>query len=308
MIDLSILIVNWNTRELLPQCLQSIYATAGDLTLEVLVVDNASVDDSASMIREYFPQVRLIANRENVGFARANNQAIGLSQGRYLLLLNSDTEVRASALKYLVDALESHPKAGAAGPKMLNPDGTFQSSYGSLPSVWSEIFGPYLLDVFTKPWGRIGARLGQQDRNDTTCMETDRVSFACTLIRREALQATGLLDEVYLFYSEDYDWFKRAHDAGWQVIFCPQAQVVHHWGASSRQSSDWSISQLYRSKRLYYHKHYGQSAEWLLRCGLYVRFAVKYGLALLAYPIRTPASQSKMRRCRILMREMLCPL
>jgi GT2 family glycosyltransferase len=306
--DLSILIVNWNTRELLRKCLQSIYATAGELAMEVWVVDNASIDDSVSMIRECFPQVHLIENRENLGFARANNQAIRASHGRYVLLLNSDTEVYASALKDLIDALQSHPEAGAAGPKMLNPDGTFQSSFGFLPSVWSEIFGPYLLDFLTKPWGRIGARLVTPDHHDGACTNTDRVSFACTLIRRETLQATGLLDETYVFYSEDYDWFKRAHDAGWQVLFCPHAQVMHHWGASSRQSSDWSISQLYRSKRLYFIKHYGRNAEKVLRGGLCVRFAVKYGLAVLAYPMQAPASQATMRRCRILIREMLHPL
>jgi hypothetical protein len=306
--DLSVVIVSWNTRELLHRCLQSIFATAGELAMEVWVVDNASTDGSASMIREHFPQVLSIENHENVGFARGNNQAIRLSHGRYVLLLNSDTEVQTSALKNLIDALESHPAAGAAGPKMLNPDETFQSSYGSLPSVWSEIFGPYLLDFLTKPWGRIGARLATPDHLDGACTNTDRVSFACTLIRREALQTTGLLDETYAFYSEDYDWFKRAHDAGWQILFCPSAQVMHHWGASSRQSSDWSITQLYRSKRLYFFKHYGRNAEKMLRSGLCVRFAVKYGLAALAYPIRTPASQATMRRCRILIREMLRPL
>jgi GT2 family glycosyltransferase len=128
------------------------------------------------------------------------------------------------------------------------------------------------------------------------------------VIRHSCLQDLGLLDERFVFYSEDYDWFKRLKDAGWSVLFCPQAQVVHHWGASSGQRSEWAMSQLYRSKRLYYAKHYGILVEMVLRLGLTARFSAKALLVLAAYPIRRNAARQEMKLQQKLMREMLTEL
>lgn len=276
-IRLSIIIVNWNTRQFLFECLSSVAESmqVSTASTEVLVIDNASTDGSQSLVREQFPWVKLTANSENVGFARANNQALQQASGKYLLLLNSDTIVHAGALDNLLMALESQPKAGAAGPKVLNPDGTLQPCYGSLPSILSEIVGPYALDVFTKPWGRIGAHWRRQAVASQECQRVERVSFACTLIRREALTQVGLLDERFAFYSEDYDWFYRLRRAGWQAIYCPQAVITHHWGGSSKMRSEWAERQLYRSKRIYYRKHNGPLGEWILRGGLSARFLGK---------------------------------
>ena len=306
-LDLSIAIVNWNTRELLERCLASIYETASGFAFEVFVVDNASTDDSRDMVRSRFPQVQLIANQDNAGFARANNQAIALSRGRYVLLLNSDTEVQPAALQLLIQALDSQPHAAAAGPKMLNPDGTYQNSYGALPSVFTEIIGPYLFDVITKPWGRIGAKWPDRRVSQDTYLETDRVSFACTLIRREALNQIGVLDESFIFYSEDYDWFKRVKDAGLGVIFCPQSQVKHFWGASSHQASEWSLRQLYNSKRVYFAKHYGPAAEGVLRVGLTLRLMLKWLAALSVYPVHRNQSKQQVKLYAGLIRSMLAP-
>lgn len=295
--DLSIIIVNWNTRELLAECLRSIadcelrivdcpiYQSTNLPVTEIFVLDNASADGSAAMVRERFPWVRLIENTENVGFARANNQALRLAAGRYLLLLNSDTEVRPGALQALITALEAHPEAGAAGPRVLNPDGSLQNSYGSLPTVLDELLGPYWADFLTKPWGWLGRRLSRGRAEADAPRAVDRVSFACTLIRRAALDQVGLLDEGFAFYSEDYDWFKRLKDAGWQALYCPQAEIVHHWGASSRQRGEWALRQLYRSKRRYFVKHYGTRVERVLCLGLILRFAAKMGVALVLYPV-----------------------
>ena len=259
------------------------------------------------MVYSRFPQVQLIANRENVGFAQANNQAIALSSGRYVLLLNSDTEVQPSALHLLIEALDDRPRAGAAGPKMLNPDGTFQNSYGALPSVLAEIIGPYLFDFITKPWGRLGHRWTSQALKDKDCIKTDRVSFACTLIRKDALNQIGVLDEIYVFYSEDYDWFKRLKDAGWEVIFCPQPQVKHIWGASSRQKSEWSLRQLYTSKRQYYAKHHGRMAETALRAGLIARFTLRIAWALSTYPLHCERSAQQAQLYYRLIQSMCTP-
>lgn len=291
--SLSIIIVNWNTRDLLANCLQSVVSAPSPplpLSLspsrEVIVVDNASTDGSAAMVRERFPWVQLIENPDNVGFARANNQAINQAIGRHVLLLNSDTEVHPEALQTLVELLESHPKAGAAGPRVLNPDGSLQNSYGSLPTVLDELLGPYWADFLTKPWGGLGRRLWDIRRVTNAPFAVDRVSFACTLIRRTALDQVGALDEEFEFYSEDYDWFKRLKDAGWKALYCPQAEIMHHWGASSRQRSEWSLRQLYRSKRRYVAKHHGVNAEWALRMGLASRFFVKMVIAWATFPVR----------------------
>jgi GT2 family glycosyltransferase len=305
--DLSIAIVNWNTRELLERCLASIYETASGFDFEVFVVDNASTDHSPDMVRSRFPEVQLITNQDNTGFAHANNQAIALSRGRYVLLLNSDTEVQPSALQLLIQALDSQPRAAAAGPQMLNPDGTYQNSYGALPSVLAEIIGPYLFDFITKPWGRIGAKWHDRHLSQDKYLETDRVSFACTLIRREALNQIGALDESFIFYSEDYDWFRRLKDANLSVIFCPQAQVKHFWGASSHQASEWSLRQLYNSKRVYFAKHYGPAAEGVLRIGLMLRFALKWISALMTYPVHHDQSKQQVKLYAGLIRSMLAP-
>jgi len=316
-IDLSIIIVNWNTRDLLAQCLESVgsgqsteslISNLQSPTTEVIVIDNASSDDSVPLVRERFPWVQLIENRENVGFARANNQALQVATGRYLLLLNSDTVVHPGALQTLIETLKQHPEAGATGPQVLNPDGSLQNSYGSLPTEVDEIIGPYWADFFAKPWGGLGRRLWGQRLETNTPFAVDRVSFACTMIRRTALDQVGLLDETFEFYSEDYDWFKRLKDSGWIALFCPQAVVTHHWGASSRQRSEWSLHQLYRGKRRYFTKHYGINAERFLRLGVSLRFVAKIGAALVTCPkYRTNAVQ-QIALYRRLIQDMQRPL
>jgi GT2 family glycosyltransferase len=265
-------------------------------------VDNASQDGSVAMVEEKFPEVHLIANTENLGFSRANNLALKKARGKYLLLLNSDTEVLPSALQHLIEALQATPTAGAAGPQMLNPDGSLQNCYGSLPTVFDELIGPYWLDFLNKPWGKFGGRLAKKQQQSKDCFSVDRVSFAGTLIRREMLEQVGYLDETYLFYSEDYDWFMRLKKAGWEAIFCPQAYISHHWGGSSRKNNEWALSQLYHSKRLYFAKHHGPFSEQILRFGLAARFALKGSIAALKQDTHTTKIQKR------LLREMLTPL
>ena len=215
-VSLTAVVVNWNTRELLARCLESLLSGAESEgapfgaapqtpdfapdQIEIFVVDNASSDGSAQMVRERFPGVRLIENPKNVGFAAANNQALRRASGRFVLLLNSDAEVLPGAVQHLVSTLEGHPEAGAAGPRMLNPDGSLQNSYGILPSVLNEVLGPYRLDSVLKPWGRLGRRF-RADSLGNWPRAVDRVSFACTLIRHSCLQELGLLDERFVFYS-----------------------------------------------------------------------------------------------------------
>lgn len=248
MFDLSIIIVNWNTRDLLRQCLGSVYNTIPGLAFEVWVVDNASTDGSAGMVREAFAGVRLIENNENLGFARANNQALAACTGRYALLLNSDAFLGAGAAEALVQALEADPRGGIAGARLVCPDGRAQRSYGRLPSLIGEVGSLLGLDKWKQ--GRGGKGEGRRVK------EVGMVNGACILVRRAMLDEIGLLDERFFMFSEEVDLCKRASIAGWKVVHVAGAKVVHVGGGSSGLTSR-RVLQLYRSKLQYFHKHHG---------------------------------------------------
>lgn len=307
---LSVIVASWNTRELLADCLTSALHSASSLGFsqcELIVVDNASTDGSAEMVATAFPSARLIKNADNLGFARANNQALIVAQGRYVLLLNSDATLGETCPAILIDALEKNPGAAAAGPAVFDPAGAPQPSYGRLPSVADEVLGPYRTDAIVGLLRRLRtSHVAVIDRR--VMLPVDRVSFACTLIRREALDSVGLLDERFEFYSEDYDFFRRLKRAGWATLFCPQATATHHWGASSSQRSEWAMRQLYRSKRLYFAKHDGPNAESLLRIGLSLRFAAKATLAATTLPFRREPARKQLNLYRRLLADMQSPL
>jgi len=253
MTDLSIIIVNWNTSALLEACLRSIYDHASSLSLEVLVVDNGSSDGSAALVRARFPKVWLIANAENVGFARANNQGIQASRGRYVMLLNSDTEVQTGALDTLVRFLENHPAVAAAGPYLLNSDGSLQPSCHPVLTpereFWRLAFLDELLPLATYPMGRWDAH---------TPRPVEVIKGACLVIRRAALEQIGLLDERYFIYSEEMDLCLRLARAGWQLYWVPEARVVHHGAASTKQVAETMYLELYRSKLQFQAKFFGR--------------------------------------------------
>jgi N-acetylglucosaminyl-diphospho-decaprenol L-rhamnosyltransferase len=250
---LSLVLVSWNTCDLLGNSIQSIgqYPPAGPF--EVWVVDNASDDGSAAMVRERFPWVQLIENRENVGFAAANNQAIRDSRGRYIALLNSDTELRPGALDALLDFMQVHPRAGAAGPRLLNPDGSLQPSCQPMPTPERELWRLLFLD---RLWPRATYRMHRWAVD--TPRRVDVIKGACLLLRREALDQVGLLDERYFMYSEEVDLCYRLALAGWERWWVPGALVMHTGGQSTRQMAETMHLQLYRSKVQFYRKYGGQ--------------------------------------------------
>lgn len=265
--DLSIVIVNWNTRDLLAQCLRSVYDTAGDLALEVFVVDNASSDGSADMVRREFPQVKLIENAENVGFARANNQAIRLSSGRYVLLLNSDAVIMTRAIQAMVSFMDEHDDVGLVGPELLDSSGRSQLSWAAFPTVLSELLGYH--SRARKP-----LRAGANQDLSLTAYEVDWVAGACLLVRMETVKEVGLMDERFFLYSEETDWCHRIRASGWGVVFLPEAKVVHLEGRSSAQLSDEGLLLLYSSKILYARKYFGKLGSIFLKLGLLLRLLV----------------------------------
>lgn len=259
--DLSIIVVSWNTRQLLAQCLTSIYANAPDCEFETWVVDNASSDDTAAMVRSQFPQVNLLENRENLGFARANNQAIHESTGRYVLLLNSDTIVRPGALQTMHAFMLEHPEAGIVGAFILNADGTPQVCSGKFPTLISEAASSWGLDS-RFPFGR---RSAHSLNSSAGWFETDWVLGAALMVRREVIDRIGGLDEQYFMYSEEVDLAYRAKKHGWRTYVLTTAQIIHLGQQSSRQVPAAMKAQLFRSKVLYFQKHHGRFAASLLQ-------------------------------------------
>lgn len=273
--DVSVIVVNWNTKDLVTQCLQSVHDTIGSLDFEIIVVDNASTDGSPEMVCERFPQVRLLDNRENVGFAVANNQAIRASQGRYILLLNSDTVALPGALSQMVHFLDCHPDTGAVGPKLINPDGSFQASYADFPTLLTEslqafglarwLYGPYC----PSPPPRPGER----------ACTVDWVAGACLMVRREVVDTVGLLDEDYWMYSEETDWCYRIHQAGWNIYYLPEIEIIHIGEASSSKRHPEMVAQLYRSKWRFFSKHRSALQVNLLRAAIVCASLIKAALA-----------------------------
>jgi N-acetylglucosaminyl-diphospho-decaprenol L-rhamnosyltransferase len=270
---LSVVLVSWNTCDLLGKSIQSVrqYPPAGPF--EIWVVDNASNDGSAAMVRERFPWVQLIENKENLGFAAANNQAIRTARGRYIALLNSDTELQPGALNALVGFMELHPRAGAAGARLLNADGSLQPSCQPMPTPERELWRLLFLD---RLWPRATYRMHRWSADTPRRVEV--IQGACLLLRREALDQVGLLDESYFMYAEEVDLCYRMDRAGWERWWVPQAQVVHLGGRSTQQVAETMYLQLYRSKVQFYRK-YGSARradyfKWLVKLAYWPRLAV----------------------------------
>ncbi|MFA0782915.1 MAG: hypothetical protein YYHSYBAR_001306 [Candidatus Fervidibacter sacchari] len=231
----SVIIVNWNTREHLRRCLQSLTqrSTPCTLHLEIIVVDNASVDGSAEMVRCEFPHVRLIANDRNLGYAAANNQGAKIARGRYLLLLNPDTIVPNEAVVRLVEFAEFHPDAGIVAPKLVYPDGSLQPSVRSFPTPMALLFSALGLDrVF--PQSRIFGRYRMTWFRYDQVAEVDQPMASALLVRKNAWEQIGGMDETMPIFFNDVDFCWRLKKAGWRIYFFPNATVIHHHGASTR--------------------------------------------------------------------------
>lgn len=250
---LSIIIVNWNTRDLLRQCLRTVYDSAPRCSFEVWVVDNASADGSTAMLTAEFPQVRLIQNQQNLGFARANNQGLLETTGRYVLLLNPDTVILPGALQILLDFMEDRSNVGAIGPMVLNPNLTLQSSCNPMPTLWREFWRLTHLDSV------LAQSVYKEENWNTTIAHTvEVIQGNCLLVRREALSDIGLLDEAFFMFTEEVDLCYRLQQRGWLVYWVPMARIIHYGGQSTRQVVREMFIELHRSKVVFFRKTQGR--------------------------------------------------
>ena len=255
--DLSIIIVSYNTKDLLKQCLDSIYGKVQDISFEIFVVDNNSQDGSPKMVKNLFPQVKLIENKENKGFASANNLAIKRSNGKYVLLLNSDTIVLPGSLSKMVQFMDETPKAGATGCKLINPDGSLQS------------FGRGLKRVREK-----GVR------------EVNWVEAACLMVRQRVIDGIGLMDENFFFYSEDMDWCRRIRLAGWKIFCISQAKIIHYGRGSTRKWDSKIVTEAYKSGYYYARKHFGIIIAVIYRMVTLIEILLRFSIWSLVYLLK----------------------
>lgn len=266
---LSILIVNWNVRDLLRDCLRSIERGWGDLEVEVIVVDSASTDDSVAMVAVEFPWVTILPQMENVGFPRGNNIALARARGRALLLLNPDTVILDDALPSLLAYLDAHPDVGAVGPQLLNADGSVQSSRRRFPTLATGVFESTWLEGLAPGVLR---RYYALDLSDEATADVDWLTGACILVPRAVYERVGGLDEAYFMYSEELDWCRRIKEAGWRVVYHPAARVVHHSGKSSEQAVTARHINFQRAKLRYFRKFHGRAAAGFLRIVLLANY------------------------------------
>ncbi|MBI5666461.1 MAG: glycosyltransferase family 2 protein [Chloroflexi bacterium] len=298
--DVSIIIVNWNTSDLLAKCLRCVETTTRQVSYEVWVVDNASTDGSVDRVRREFPYVHLIANTDNVGFARANNQAIKLATGRYVLLLNSDAFVKDNTIDYMVQFMDAHPQAGMAGCKLLYEDGRLQPSCSMFPTLATEAYIALGLDKLF-PRSKIFGRYMMTDWDYSDTRAVDVIMGAFMLVRAEAIQQVGLLDEGFFMYSEEVDWCYRFKQAGWEILFTPDVETVHLWGGSSKAVKVETLIRLYRSRVQFFRKNYGSVTAALYKGILAFNCLVRIGPGAAYYLLR-PASRQKHYAFRQLLR------
>jgi len=276
MVDLSIIIVNWNTKEYLLHCIDSILQKKGSIPMEIIVIDNGSRDRSGEEVKRQFPGLRLIENGRNLGFAKAVNQGLRVSSGRYLLLLNPDTQLREGAIENLVSFMESHVEAGVAGAQLLDGDGSKQNSIANFPSLTTELLNKNLLRrLFPK-------KFPGKEKDYPEPIEVDSVIGACMMVRQDVLDQVGLLDEDYFLFLEETDWCYRIKRAGWKIYHVPQAEVYHFQGKSAETVKKRARVEFYRSRYQFFKKNRGYLQWFILLIGLLIRLGFEFVTMIVA--------------------------
>jgi GT2 family glycosyltransferase len=285
MLDISVIIVNYNVRYFIEQCLTSVLKAKKDLNIEIIVVDNNSVDNSVAAIRKKFPTVNLIANKENVGFAKANNQAIKISKGKYFLLLNPDTLIEEDTLVKIYNFMEKNPDAGALGVKLIDGEGKFlPESKRSLPTLLTSLYRFVgLSKIFPKSKIFNKYNLGHLDDDKT--YEVDVLCGAFMFIRCDILPSVGYLDEDFFMYGEDIDYSYRIKNAGYKIYYFHETTIIHFKGESTKKSSLKYHNIFYKAMAIFAKKHYGGKSInpllWLINIAVFVLAFINYSKSIL---------------------------
>lgn len=274
--DISFIIVNWNTCRLLIDCLSSIRTTVSDFRYEVFVVDNGSMDGSPGEVRKHFEtSVHLIENRENRGFAQANNQALSNAQGDYVVLLNSDTVLKQNTIQSLISFLEKTPNAAMAGPRMVDEYGKAQNSYDNFPSLVTELLNKSLLRlIFPHRYAGKAAKAADP-------FEVDSLIGACIAVRSKAIREVGPLDEDYFFFLEETDWCLRMTRAGWKIFHLPRVEIVHLQGQSKKLRPALAWIEYYRSLYTFFKKNRSPAEYLALRIFRFLKLFINLLLTML---------------------------
>ena len=279
--DLSIIIVNYNTCNLTMDCLQSVFASVTEYKYEVILIDNNSADQSVPTIQHHYPQAILKANEDNVGFARANNQGMAIADGRYVLLLNSDTVVQPDTLQTMISFMDSRTDLGASGCKIILPDGSLDKACKRGFPTPSASF--YYAFGFSKLFPNVPKfnqyQLGYLSPDES--YPIDCLVGAFMMVRREAIEQVGGLDEDYFMYGEDIDWCYRLKQAGWGIYYNADTTIVHYKGGSARRRPLRIVYEFHRAMLLFHRKHFRSKYNPLINAAVYTGIGVKLGLSLL---------------------------
>lgn len=281
---ISIIIVSWNAKKYLEECLDSIHHSLPNDT-EIIVVDNASSDGSPEAVRVAFPGVHLIRNDDNYGFAKANNIGIQASTGEYLFFINSDVVVKAGCFEKMISYMDGHQYIGVLGPKIIGPNGAVQRSCMGFPSLWNSFSRALALDTIFPRMKLFGGHLlTYWTHNDIRSV--DVINGCFWMIRRKALQATGQLDDRFFIYGEDIDWCKRFNEKGWKIVFYPEAEAIHYGGASSANAPLKFFIEMQRADYQYWKKHHTRLVSTAFLFIRLLHYAIRLVGGIASYPFR----------------------
>ncbi len=272
--DVSVIMVSYNCRQYIEQCLQSIAASPTACSYKVIVVDNNSSDDTVSVVKSNFSNVQLICNEENIGFARGNNQALQIANSRYAMLLNPDTLVREGAFDTIVKFLDAHVHVWALGPAILNGDGSPQRTGIRFPSNWNFLVETLFLDRLF-PYSRLFGAHRELYEDYSKPRAVDYVQGSCLVVRKEVIEKVGVLDERFFMYFEETDWCYRIKQAGGAIMFLPSAEVVHFGGGEAGHYNERRLLQYHQSLLKFYRKHYSLKRLFWLKVILSVRSFIR---------------------------------
>lgn len=291
LLDVSIIIVNFNTRQLTLDCLASMYASQTSYKYEVIVIDNASHDGSVEAIREVYPDVQLIANQNNTGFAVANNQGMELAKGRYILLLNSDTVVQPDTLHTMIYFMDRHPEMGASGCKVILPDGSLDKACKrGFPTPSASFYYAFGISRLFPDRPKFNQyQLGHLSPDDE--YPVDCLVGAFMLVRRETIDQVGGLDETFFMYGEDIDWCYRIKEAGWGIFYYPRTYIVHYKGGSARRKPLKITYEFHRAMWVFHRKHYAKKYNLLTNAAVWMGISLKFTLSLLRSKLSPPSRQ-----------------